>query len=285
MNINQGEQLKKQRKYKKFNQGQHTRKVKYFKKKNRRLHLQKKQPLGSKLLQLSDTIDLIQLENLSLSQQPPMTKKCNSFNIATDTDPTLLLADYSMMPIQDFKEMLLTSSSMHIDTNALKQLLDNEETCLFIRQLTQLVNKLSYSNLQNEQWTYYYNLGISEGIWTGRVSKKMATANSMCHTYGRSKKITEQRQRKYKQQSQQLQSDINEYMQQASALHDMSATMHTINNLIHKDQKQLYIELQRRRTMLQFDAKEHQLVQEFYQLNPRQTEVSKTFLKHYLFYS
>ncbi|CAF2268566.1 unnamed protein product [Rotaria magnacalcarata] len=193
MNVNKGERLQQQRKYNKCNQGQHTRKVQHLKKKNRRLHLQKKQPSVSKLFKLSDTIHLVQFENLSLPQQSPVSKKSNSLDIATNTDPTLLLSDYSMMPIRDFKEMLLTSSATDTDINALKQLLDKDETSLFIRQLTQMVNKLNYSKLQHEQWSYYYNLGISEGIWTARVSKKMATTNSMCHTYGRSRKLTQQR--------------------------------------------------------------------------------------------
>ncbi|CAF3564401.1 unnamed protein product [Rotaria socialis] len=145
--------------------------------------------------------------------------------------------------------------------------------CFQLSQLTQLLNKLNYSKLQNEQWTYYYNLGMTEGIWSGRVSKKIANDNSMCYTYGRSKTLIEQRKQKYKQQFEQIQKDINEYMKQPLVLIDMGNVMNIINNFIHKDQYQLRVELQRRRTMLQFDAKEHRLVHDFYQLKPRQTEI------------
>ncbi len=101
--------------------------------------------------------------------------------------------------------MLLTSTSKDdIDTNALIELLNKEEIFIFIRQLTQLINKLNYFKLQNEQWTYYYNLGMREGIWNGRISKKMANGNSMYHTYGRSKMLIEQLE--------QIQNEINEYM-------------------------------------------------------------------------
>lgn len=282
MNRNQGEQLKPQRKYNKFNQGQHTRKVQHWKKKNRRLHLQKKQPPGSKSFQLYDTIDLVQFENLSLSQQQSTTKASNPLDIGTNTDPTLLLTDYLKMHNRNFKEILLTSTDT--DTNTLKQLLDNEAMCTYMRQLTQLVSKLNYSKLQNEQWTYYYNLGITEGIWTGRVSKKMADANSMCHTYGRSKTLIHQQQLKYKQQVEHIQSDVDEYIKQAPVLIDMTKTMDIIVNLINKDQVKLCTELRRRRTMLHFDYKEHQLVNDFYLLKPRQTEVSEQIIQYYMFY-
>ncbi|CAF2816963.1 unnamed protein product [Rotaria sp. Silwood2] len=104
---------------------------------------------------------------------------------ATSSDPTLLLPDYLTISDSKFKEMLLTSTSNNINTDALIELLNQKEILLFIRQLTQLVNKLNYSQLQNEQWSYYYNLGMTEGIWNGRVSKKMADANSMYYTYAK----------------------------------------------------------------------------------------------------
>ncbi|CAF2912399.1 unnamed protein product [Rotaria sp. Silwood2] len=132
--------------------------------------------------------------------------------------------------------MLLTSTSEDIHTSALIELLENQELFIFIRQLTQLVNKLNFSKLQNEQWTYYYELGIREGILNGQVSKKMANANSMCHTYGRSKMFIKQRQQKYQHQFKQIQNDINEYIKQAHDLIDVTKIMNMINNLIYKDQ-------------------------------------------------
>ncbi|CAF3411883.1 unnamed protein product [Rotaria socialis] len=47
-----------------------------------------------------------------------------------------------------------------------------------------------------------------------------------------------------------------------------------INNLIKKDQHQLGLELERRKTMLRLDAEEHQLIEKLYQLKPRQTEIN-----------
>jgi hypothetical protein len=280
MNINKDQHQQKTMK-KKYNQSQHIRKVQHFKKKqHHKLHMQTKTIPDNNQFQLANTIRIPEFRKLSISQQSsPMKQKqkSNPLNTASNIDPTLLLSDYSMISDIKFKEMLLTSKSEDIITNAFIDLLNNEKIFIFIRQLTQLINTLNYSKLQYEQWTYYYNLGIREGIWNGRVLKKMANVNSMCHTYGRSKMLIEQRQQKYKQQFEQIQNDINEYMKRAAAsiLIDIAKIMNIIDILIDKDQYQLRIELQRRRNMLQFDAKEHQLAYDFYQLKPRQTEVSK----------
>ncbi|CAF3878548.1 unnamed protein product [Rotaria sp. Silwood1] len=170
--------------------------------------------------------------------------------------------------------MLLTSTSNNMNTDTLSELLNQKEILVFIRQLTHLVNKLNYSQLQHEQWSYYYNLGMTEGIWTGRVSKKMAEANSMCYSYGRSKVLTKQRLKKYKQQCPQIQETINQHTKQIPHDIDMTLVTNVINNLIHKDQHQLRLELDRRKTMPRLDAEEHKLVDQFYTLKPRQTEVS-----------
>ncbi|CAF1191832.1 unnamed protein product, partial [Didymodactylos carnosus] len=68
-------------------------------------------------------------------------------------------------------------------------LFNNEEILIFTRQLTQLLNKLNYSKLLHEQWIYYYNLGMTEDIWTGQVSPKMAVVHAMYYTYGRRKTL------------------------------------------------------------------------------------------------
>ena len=60
--------------------------------------------------------------------------------------------------------------------------------------------------------------------------------------------------------------------------------MGIVNDLVDKVQYQLRLELERRKHMLKFDAKDHQLVETFYQLQPRKTEVrskqSFTFLSY-----
>ncbi|CAF1468179.1 unnamed protein product [Rotaria sordida] len=166
-----------------------------------------------------------------------------------------------------------------INQDAIIELLNQREILLFIRDLTQLVNKFNYSKLQHEQWSYYNNLGMTEGIWTGRVSKKMTKANSMCYTYGRSKNLIKQRLAKYKLQCDKNQEAINQCMKQAPLIIDMQTITTMINDLINKDQYELRLELERRKTMLRLDAEEHKIVEEFCKFKRRQTEVTKIMWK------
>ncbi len=101
----------------------------------------------------------------------------------------------------------------------------------------------------------------------------MAIINSMCYTYGRSKILIEQRHKKYKKNLEQIQNNIDEHMKQMPSSVDANKLIAIITDLVYKDQYELRMELERRRDMLKFDAKDHQLVYTFYNLKPRQTEV------------
>ena len=169
------------------------------------------------------TIQIPEFRNLSISQNSSPAilnsnsnnkkKKSNPLDITSNTDPTLLLSDYSNISNVKLREMLLTAiPEIDINTNVFMNFLDNEEMFIFIRQLIQLINKLNYYKLQYEQWSYYYNLGTKEKIWTGRGSKKIANINSMCNRYGRSKVLIQQHHQKYKQQFDQMQKELNEYL-------------------------------------------------------------------------
>ncbi|CAF1283768.1 unnamed protein product [Rotaria sordida] len=74
--------------------------------------------------------------------------------MAFSSDPTLVLPDYSKLSDSKFTQMLLTSMSSTINQDALIELLNQREILLFIRELTQLVNKFNYSQFQHEQWSY-----------------------------------------------------------------------------------------------------------------------------------
>jgi len=74
--------------------------------------------------------------------------------------------------------------------------------------------------------------------------------------------------------SEKAQEAIHEHMKKAPLIINMENMTHMINNLIKNDQYQLRLELERRKTMLLLDAEEHRLIENFYELKPRQTEVS-----------
>ena len=188
-------------------------------------------------------------------------------------DPSRFLLDYSMMSNATFKQMLLDDPSI----NLLDEFLNDEEKLTFTRQYVQLVNKLNYFKLQDEQWTYYYQLGINEGIWTGRVSKQMAQLNSMPSTYGRRKLLIEQRRKYFQAQLTDITSQLQEHKEKVPCNMDINKLMTILDDFINRDQYQLRLEFERRRHILKYDAKDHQLVDTFYKLKPRKTEVCKTY--------
>ncbi|CAF4216325.1 unnamed protein product [Rotaria sordida] len=244
---------------------------------NIEFELSRKRPLSSVLKDPLRKITIdpsVHFQNLSTTQELPKKTISNPMDMATSSNPTLLLPNYSKLSDSKFTQMLLTSMSNTINQDAIIELLNQKEILLFIREFTQLVNKFNYSKLQHEQWSYYYNLGMTEGIWNRRVSKKMAEANSMCYTYGRSKNLIKQRLAKYKRQCDKNQEAINQCMKQAPLIIDIQNITTMINDLINKDQYELRLELEKRKTMLRLDAEEHKLAQHFYLLTPRQTEIN-----------
>ncbi|CAF4769722.1 unnamed protein product, partial [Rotaria sp. Silwood2] len=75
-------------------------------------------------------------------------------------------------------------------------------------------------------------------------------------------------------QCEEAQEAIHEYMKKASLFIDMEYMINIINNLIKKDQHQLGLEIERRKTMLRLDAEEHRLFENFCELKLRQTEIN-----------
>ncbi|CAF1259529.1 unnamed protein product [Rotaria sp. Silwood1] len=184
-------------------------------------------------------------QNFSTSERLPSKKLSNAMDMKTSSDLTLLLLDYSTISDSKFTQMLLTSTTNLMNHDALIELLKQKEILIFIRQLTQLLNKLNYSQLQHEQWSYYYNLDMSKATWNGRVSKKMADTNSMYYTYGRFKTLIKQRLDKYKLQCEKAQKAFHEHMKKALVIMDIENITNMINNLIKNHQHQLRLELKR----------------------------------------
>ena len=191
-------------------------------------------------------------------------------------DPTTYLRDYTTLSNLAFKEILLKAMNIQANTSFFELLNNNEQILTFLRRCTQLINQLNYTKLQLEQWNYYYQLGTNENIWTGRISKKKAQVNSMPYTYGRSKTLIEQRQKKYQQQFDALQQEITQYLAQKPQDINMEIDelLQIVDNFIEQEQSKLRTEFERRRILLKFDAQEHLLIEAFYDLNPRKSEVS-----------
>ncbi|CAF3189383.1 unnamed protein product [Rotaria socialis] len=212
-------------------------------------------------------------QTFSMFESCLFKKNDNQSHIRSNKDPTLTINDYSHVSNEIFKEKILDSLSNENDRKRYIELFNNDEIFIFSRQLTQSINKLNYLNLQYDQWMYYHQLGMKEGIWHGRVSKKMALVNSMCVSYGRTKALIQRRQIYFRKKILDCQYQLEEFKKQAPISIDIQELDNIIYNFIQRDQYRLRIEFERQRQMLKMDAQDHEFVNAFYELNPRQTEI------------
>jgi hypothetical protein len=71
-----------------------------------------------------------------------------------------------------------------------------------------------------------------------------------------------------------LTSDIDKHITQTTIpVLDLTMTRHIVTDLVNANQSTLRVELERRRAMLDFDARDHQCIHSFYDLKPNQAEV------------
>ncbi|CAF1435639.1 unnamed protein product [Didymodactylos carnosus] len=129
----------------------------------------------------------ISSSTLSLSKQQPLPKKTKP-NILMPNKRNNRLPAYLRSPSKTeqhfiYKRLRLlgrqyrlnlhqTIWQSYLTLGSEQQLWPIQETTTFIRQLTQLINKLNYFELQIEQLNYYHHLGVAESIWTGLKPKQ-----------------------------------------------------------------------------------------------------------------
>lgn len=245
---------------------------KNFKKKNRKF-FQRTKSFGNSLYELNNNKGINAAKLCRKFESSLLEKTDSQLFLRSNADPTLYLNDYSCMSNGIFKEKFIEFLGNQHDRQFWIEIFNNQDALIFIQGLTQYKSSLSYFNLQYDQWTYYRQLGMTENIWYGRVSKKMAMVNSMCVSYGRGKALVEQRQNYFQKQIGHCKHRIEEYEKQKPLCIDLKELQSLIHNIIEHDQYQLRIELEQQRHFLKFAALDHRLVETFYELNPRKTEV------------
>ncbi|CAF1306853.1 unnamed protein product [Adineta steineri] len=192
-------------------------------------------------------------------------------NILINNDNSI---DYTDVPDEIFLEML--STAFNGNTDRLNCLFNEKEKIEFVRHYTTLIDRLSYVKLQELQWNYYHHIGITQHIWTKRISKQLAEKNSICYTYGKSKLLIQQRRKKIQKQLQQTQYTIYLFEQQIlfktalysdcySEIKSLSSILHTF---VHEHQQKVRDEFEYKKQKLILDATDHHLVQAFFDLMP-----------------
>lgn len=231
------------------------------------------------------SLPLLDLPSFMLNK---MKKRCSALSLASSRDPTILLMNYSTMSNETFKGVLSNFISATLPMgqyekwSSLMDLLDHDDIVTYLRQLTYMKNMASYFHLQIDQWCHYHHVGTTEKIWIGRLSSKMALKNSTCQSYGRKKHVVEQRITLYKKKLERINRDIKSHSEQCPTIlltyHDLMIEI--IDDLIEREQYELRVDIQRRQTLLKMDAKDRQLLQNFYGSKPKQLQVCLFSCRH-----
>ncbi|CAF1495660.1 unnamed protein product [Adineta steineri] len=210
--------------------------------------------------------------DIKLNQNVSTTKK-KSQMVTND------LVDYNNIHDDIFIQMLSTAFS---NTNKLNQLMNHEEQILFIREYTNFIDRLYCLQLQQSQWNYYYHIGITQNIWTGRMAKHLAEKTSICHAYGRSKTLVEQRQKQIEKHLRQAQYAVQQFEQEiiikmvqyGDCSAEMKILFSIIERFVQEKQRSIQYDYEYKREMLILDATDHQLLNEFFKVEPNKSQIN-----------
>ena len=232
------------------------------------------QPLQKKQKMTSNQVDQNEQATVTTSRSQ-LSKSKNKQQQFNDKD---YIPDYLKVSNRIFKQMLISSFE---GANKLVKRLNTSERINFVRQYAYLIHKRFYIELQQDQWKYYYDTGINTNIWSGRVSYRWAAMNSMYHTYGRSKKLIEQRlktiARQYQEALQQLEQHANQQLPQCMSEmnppFDFQSMLTMVIALVRKGQHKLKQQYEHNKKMLIFDSTDHRLVQTVYDYKPNTQQI------------
>ncbi|CAF4730519.1 unnamed protein product, partial [Rotaria sp. Silwood1] len=230
------------------------------------------QPSPKKPKIVTNEIEQVTTNGRSETQRSKSKKQINRNNDAS------YIPDYLKVSNRIFKKMLINSLE---GAKKIVKRLNSKEKINYIRQYAYLIHRLFYVQLQESQWKYYYDIGMEENIWYGRVSKKWAAMNSMNYTYGRSKTLIIQRlktiARQIQQASQALQNFGNQPLPQCiSELNpplDFTNLNAIVTAVVRKGQHKLKQQFEHNKKMLILDSTDHHLVQQVYDLKPNKQQI------------
>ena len=178
---------------------------------------------------------------------------------------------YLNVPDSVFKNMLSTSLE---GADNIVQSLDTPAKLHFTRVYAQLVNNLFYLKLKQDFWNHYCKVIISEGIWSLTMSKQIVKENNLHRLQFRTQAKLETRQKATIEQTEEAEKELSKHKQLAADHSiDINRLLTVIPAFVRKGQHKLVQDFERKKLLLQLDAKEYRLVQHLLDLNPSEDQV------------
>ena len=233
-----------------------------------------------------------QKQNKNIKKKPIIVKKKNNNSSTSVSNRKVKTAplikdsfDYGSIPDEVFFQM---SSTVFDRTQNIVCPLNEDEKIKFIRHYTSLIDRLCYVKLQEFQWKYYYQIGMTENIWKGYIVKQRADKYSICSTYGRSKVLIEQRLKQIEQHLEKAQNAIQQFEEEFSSKFgqniDYSFIMKqwysVLYQFVQEKQRSLQHDYEYKREILVLDAVDHQLLQKFFDAEPNKSQVTEYILSN-----
>ncbi|CAF4817519.1 unnamed protein product, partial [Rotaria sp. Silwood2] len=230
------------------------------------------QPSPKKQKMINNEIEQVTTNGISKKENSKSKKQINHNNDDS------YIPDYLKVSNRIFRQMLISSLE---DADKIVKRLNTSGKINYIRQYAYLIHRLFYVQLQEEQWKYYYDIGMEDNIWSGRVSKKWAAMNSMYYTYGRSKTLIVQRlktiQRQLQQASEALQQFGNQPLPQClSEMNpplDFTTMSAMVTAVVRKGQHKLKQQFEYYKKMLKLESTDQRLVQYVYDLKSSKQQI------------
>lgn len=216
------------------------------------------------------------LSQMSISNLPKRRQRSTTLdNIVEHNDvvesPSNNKPKYLKVPDQVFKQMLSKSMA---DAESIVQSLETPEKLQFTRTYAHLLNNVFYLKLEQEFWTHYNAVCISEAIWSTPMMTDIAKENNLYRLTFKTKVQLDKHRQLIVTRLQDAENKLDLHKQQPiNRLIDMNKLSMIITAFVRQGQHKLSKEFERKKLILQFDANDHRLVKTFYNLKPTENQV------------
>ncbi|CAF1495644.1 unnamed protein product, partial [Adineta steineri] len=170
-----------------------------------------------------------------------------------------------------FKKMLSTAFE---GADYICPLFDTREKLQYARVYAQLLNDLFYLRLKQDFWNDYYNILVTTGVWSMKLSKQFIKENRLDYVQFVTQKNVEKYQQTTVEQLKQAEIKLNQHKQiEFGQSIDLQKLSTIILAFVRKGQHKLSVDFRCKKSLLRFDTNDYRLVQAFYDLKPSTDQI------------